>query len=240
MRSFALALAAAVAIFSGCRNDGIRGYWSSHPVSIEDYAAAEDQFAEFAELAAKAPRKDAFAALDMLLKKAAEDEVTYYVYTDFIARAFSLLASPCFDCELFRHAADKVIAKGILSPYSTQEYESKLRICLHNRLGDKVLLPEVWQSDGTDVDIPLTQRTLFLVVDQDCSSCRASMGRLSGPEWADTWLVALCYGHGPLPDVPGWDCFRIGGDQDVLDVRQGPFYFVSSEDGIIEKGYTTI
>ena len=236
-----LQVLAAAAIISGCRDlSGVRGYWSSHPVEIEDMAAAQDRFAEFAEMAVKAPRKDAFAAIDMLLEKAASDEVTYYIYTDWITSAFSLISSPCFDCGIFLHATEKILSGKIVSPYMAGEVEKSRSICLHNHLGDKALLPEVWQEDGTTVVIPLTQRTLFLVVDQDCPTCRESMGRLLGPEWGDAWHVALCYGHGPLPQEPGWDCFRVSREQSVFDVRQAPFWFTVSADGKIEKTYTSI
>ncbi len=238
MRHLALALVAAAAIFSGCRdNTGVRGYWSSRTPSISDYPAAEEEFAQFAAQAVQAPVKDAAYAVDVLLKKAAEDEVTYYVYTDLIARAFGLIASPCFSCEIFLHAADNILSKGILSPYSMEEFKSKQRVCLYNKLGDKTLLPPL-SKDGVEVVIPLEQRTLFLVVDQDCPTCRESMKRLAGPEWNGAWHVALCYGHGPLPESQGWDCYRIGADQEIFDLKQAPFWFVSSPGGKVEIGYS--
>ena len=239
MKKVALALVAAAAIFSGCRDlSGVRGYWYSRTPDISNYSAAEDEFAEFAELAVAASLKDANYAVDMLLKKAAEDEVTYYVYTDLISRAFSLIASPCHNCDIFVHAADNILSKGILSPYSSEEYRTSREFCLLNRLGEKVLLPQVIR-DGAPVDIPLVQRTLFLVVDQDCSTCRKSMSILSR-QWSDLSLVALCYGRGPLPEEPLWDCYHISRDQKILDVRQGPFWFISSDKGTIEVTYSPV
>lgn len=238
MRRFALILAAAVAIISGCRDrSGIRGYWYSRDVGIEDFKAAEEQFADFAEMAVSAPRRDAFAAVNALLKKASGDEVTYLVYTDWISRAFGLIASPCYSPDIFIHAADKILSKGMLSGSATDEYRRKREFCLHNRQGSKVLLP--YLAEGEE-PVPLVQRTVFLVVDQSCPSCRESMVRFLSPEWSDAWLVALCYGRGPLPEERGWDCRRLSPDQTVLDVRQGPFFFVTTPDGRIEQSYTPV
>lgn len=226
-----LILVAAATLISGCRNSsGVRGYWSSRTPDVTDYPAAEDEFARFAELAVQAPEADAFAAVDQLLKKAArQDEVTFLVYSDLFIRAFSLPASPCYNAALFVHAADKILSHKGLDAYTAGELRRRRAFCLFNRVGERATLP---------VDIPLVQRTLFLVVDQDCPSCRTAMEGF--PDWPGTWRVALCHGHGPLPEVPGWDCFPLSADQEILDVREGPFYFVTSEDGIIEISYTCL
>ena len=231
MRHFALALAAIAAIISGCRdNSGIRGYWSSRTLDLEDFPTAEEEFANFAELAVQAPEADAFAAIDMLLKKASKDEVTYLVYSDLILRAFGLIASPCHSIPIFMHAADKILSQGIVDPYTAKQFKARREFMLHNNVGDKAEIP---------LPLPLVQRTLFLVIDQSCPSCTATMTRFSSHEWKDTWLVALCYGPGPLPTEPGWDCYSLPSDQTIFDTHEAPFFFVTSPDGTVEIAYTS-
>lgn len=239
MRRLALTFAVITAIISGCRDtSGIRGYWSSRTLNLEDVRAAEEEFADFAELAAKAPEREAFAAMDILLKKAGKDEVTLLVYADWIMRGFSSIASPCRSCPIFLHAADKLLSSGKLDGYTVQEYTKSREFCLHNRVGDKAELPQLLDEEG--VVLRLNRRTLFLVVDQDCPSCRESLQRFLSPEWKDTALIALCYGHGPLPTVPGWEFHRIASTQTLFDTRQAPFCFVSLPDGTIEIPYKSV
>ena len=239
MRRLALIFAAIAAIISGCRgNQGVRGYWSTRTLDLDNYAAAEEEFTDFAELAVQAPEKDAFVAVDRLLKKAGEDEVTYLVVTDWIVRGFSYIASPCHSCAIFVHAADKILSQGIVGQYEAGEIRRNREFCLHNRVGDKTELPLL--TDGDVHDIPLDRRTLFLVVDQDCPSCRQSFQKFSSPEWSGTALTGLCYGHGPLPEMEGWNFYRIENDQTLLDVRQAPFFFLNAPDGTIEISYTPV
>ena len=238
-----MTLAAIAAIISGCRevdNSGIRGYWSSRTLDLSDVDAAEDEFAQFAELAVQAPEKDAFAAIDMLLDKASKDEVVYLVYADWIARGFATLASPCHSCELFLHAADKMLKDKKFVGYSREEYLKLREFCLHNRVGDKAEIPLLEDREGKQFSFPLVQRTLFLVVDQDCPTCAESMNRFTTFEPDNTWLVALCYGHGELPIEPQWDCYRLVPGQEIFDTHEGPFYFVTSADGTIEITYTSV
>ena len=228
MRNILLALFAVSAIISGCRPAaGVRGYWSEKTPNIEDIAAAEEEFADFAELALAAPEADAFAAVDQLLRKASKDEVTYIIYTDWIERGFGLVASPCFSCPIFVHAANTVRKQKILDAYLSGEYEKRREFCSHNRIGSKAELPMEYAPE---------ERTLFLVVDQDCPSCRKAMDRLA-LENEDARLVALCCGHGPLPAEPGWNSIRLPHDQTIFDTAQSPFYFVTDADGIVVITY---
>ena len=237
MRAAALAFAAAAAIISGCQpGQGIRGYWSSRTISLEDVTAAEDQFADFALLAAGAPQQEAFAAVDMLLKKAAEDEVAFYVYSEWIIRGFSTLDSPCRSCPIFVHAADKILGKGILNDFEAEEYSRRREFCLHNQAGQKAELPEVVGS----ASLPSGSRTLFLVIDQDCPACKEAMQKFRSTKWVGTTRIALCYGRGQLPEEEGWLCCRISPQQDILDVRQAPFFFVISPSGTVELSYTSV
>ena len=239
MRRLALIIAALAAIISGCRdNSGVRGYWSTRTLDLENVAAAEAQFADFAELAVKAPERDAFVALDRLLKKASKDEVTYLVYTDWIVSGFYSIASPCHSCSIFLQASDKILSQGIVSNYEADEIKRSREFCLHNRVGDKTELPELLNGDVHSIS--MDRRTVFLVIDQDCPSCFGAIRQFSSPEWAGTARVALCYGHGPLPEADGWEFFRIPENQTLIDVRQAPFFFVSAPDGTIEITYTPV
>ena len=237
MRNLILALAATAAIISGCRdNTGVRGYWSSRDLNIDNYKAAEEEFADFVELAYAAPEKDAFAAVDMLLKKARKDDVTYLIYADLILRGFSSIGSPCRSCPIFIHAADNVLSHNIPSGDMTMRYQKRRELCLHNRVGDVAEIPEL--ADSAKLDFG--RRTLILIVDQDCSTCRQSMNRFSTEKWNGTALVALCYGHGPLPEQPGWECHLMSRKQTLLDTREAPMFYVISPDGKVEISYTSV
>lgn len=238
MKSFALVLlVASASIISGCRNNsGIRGYWSSRTLDIDNYKAVEEEFTDFVELAAAAPEADAFAAVDMLLKKARKDDVTYIIYADLILRGFSSIGSPCRSCPIFLHAADNILSHGIPSGDMTQRYQKRRNLCLHNNFGDTAEIPEL--TDGASLEI--SGRTLVLIVDQDCSTCRQSMEKFSSEKWSGTSLVALCYGHGPLPERAGWVCYQMSRNQTLLDTREAPFFYVISPDGKVELSYTSV
>ena len=236
MRKAALALAVVSVIISGCRdNSGIRGYWSSHEVDVEDYDAAQEVFADFVEQAVQAPEADAFAAIDLLLKKARKDEVTYLIYADWIIKGFSSIASPCRSCSIFVHASDKVLSQGIAHGETLERYQRRREVCLHNRPGDKAELPAL--SGG---DVALEGRTLVLIVDQDCPSCREALGRFSSAQWEGTSKLALCYGHGNLPEEPGWQFRRISREQTIIDTREAPLFYIIAPDGTVERSYTPV
>ena len=44
-----------LALLAGCRASGVGQFWNTHSIDYSDIHAAEEQFADFAELAAKAP-----------------------------------------------------------------------------------------------------------------------------------------------------------------------------------------
>ena len=82
-------------------------------------------------------------------------------------------------------------------------------------------------------------RTLVLVLDLSCPSCRQALQKLSSdPEWADASRLAVCYGYGPGPEIPGWEILMLGGDTTVFDPQLTPIYFVVAADGTVERGYT--
>ena len=240
MRKNLILLSALAVLISGCRdNSGIRSYWASHSVDVEsDFKAAESQFTDFVELASAAPEADAFAAIDMLLAKARKNEVAYLVYSEWIYKGFSSIFSPCRSCPIFVHAADKILSHGILRDELSEQYKLRREFCRYNRVGDTAVIPATLPSDGLVLDPTPSSRTLYLVVDQDCPSCRESMARIKSSDNPDIYLVALCYGYGPLPSDTGWNCFRLDPDQEIIDTREAPFFFVVSEDGIVEESYT--
>lgn len=235
-RALIILSASAVLLLSGCRDKtGIRGFWTSHSIDVEsDFKTAEMQFADFVELASAAPEKDAFAAIDMLLSKARKNEVAYLVYSEWILRGFSAISSPCRSCPIFVHAADKILSQGILSDALAEQYERRREFCMHNRVGEKAIIP----ATVPPLDATYSHRTLFLVVDQDCPSCKEAMNRLGSQYEPDTDLVALCYGNGALPTIPCWECFRLDPDQEIIDTHEAPFYFVVSDSSIVEITYT--
>lgn len=237
MKPLAILLLASATLISGCRNNsGIRGYWSSRTLDIDNYPAAEEEFADFAELAAAAPESDAFAAIDQLLKKARKDDVTYIIYADLILRGFSSIASPCHSCPIFMHAADNILSHGIPSGDMAVRYKKRMTLCSHNNVGDIAEIPEL----VGDASVEIGQRTLVLIVDQDCSTCRQSMDRFDTGKWEGTEKVALCYGYGPLPEREGWTCYRMSRSQTLLDTREAPMFFVISPKGTVEISYTSV
>ena len=237
MKPFALTLVVAAALISGCREQpGYRGYWSDRTLDIDDYEAAEEDFTDFVEYAVTIPEAQASADIDQLLEKASQDEITYLFYADWILKGFGSIASPCRSCPLLVHAADWVLAHDLPSWEMKARYEVQRNFCLHNRPGDVAELPDLEE----DALAPFRQRTLILVVDQGCSTCRESMARFETPEWDGTDRVALCYGRGPLPENPAWQCYRMSPDQTLLDTRQAPFYYVVSTEGTVEQSYSPV
>ena len=238
MKRFAVAiLIASASIISGCRNNsGVRGYWSSRTLDVDNYKTAEEEFADFVELASAAPQADAFAAVDMLLKKARKDDVTYIIYADLIMRGFSSIGSPCRSCPIFLHAADNILSHGIPSGDMATRYQKRKELCLHNNVGETAEIPRLVGNTTLNFD----RRTLVLVVDQDCSTCRQSMDKFSSDKWDDAALVALCYGHGPLPEQPGWECYQMSRSQTLLDTAEAPLFYVISPDGKVEISYTSV
>ena len=203
---------------------------------MDNYKAAEEEFADFVELASAAPQADAFAAVDMLLKKARKDDVTYIIYADLIMRGFSSIGSPCRSCPVFLHAADNVLSHGIPSGDLTAKYQKRRNFCLHNNVGDVAEIPKL----VGDASVQISSRTLVIVVDQDCSTCRQSMDRFSSEKWDGTTRIALCYGHGPIPEQPGWECYQMSRSQTLLDTAEAPLFYVISPDGKVEISYTSV
>ena len=227
-----------VMLLSGCKGPGARSYWDTHSTDVEDYRVSEEEFADFAELTLAMSPEKAREEIDRLYEKIGDDAVSYIIYSEWIAGAFYSMLSPCMDKDLYVYAADRMLRERVLDDYDLEVVGLRRENCLHNRKGMTAEIPALWDREGNEMTVPLVQKTLFLVVDQDCPSCTEAMTRFISPQWADTWLIALCIGRGPLPVEPGWDCYLMDRDQRFIDTSASPFYFVTAADGTVETGYT--
>ena len=235
-----------LALLSGCKCSGeksqtdITSFWNGIPLLEENIQNSEDRLADFAELAVAAPEEKAKAAIDSLFLRLNEDEVAYYVYAEWFIGAFYHFLSPCRNCDLFTYTADKILQEQVLDSNILDKYERMRTACTTNRKGTQLTLPAVYDADGSPIDIPHGQRTLFLVLDLTCPSCREALQRMEDdPKYWDAWHIALCSHPGPLPDTPGWTYFRVRSPEVVYDLAAAPFYFVAGADGTIEIEYTS-
>lgn len=216
-------------LLAGCREAGVQDFWRTHSIDYSDVNAAQDQFAIFAEKAVAAPEADALAAIDVLFDRLKEDEVAYYLYTDWIDDAFYHLLSPCRNAAVFAKAVERMAVDGILSEGECAPYLQKAGWIQFNQEGTPATLPVV---------VPQGMRTLVLVLDLGCPSCREALTVLAGkPEWADCRHVAIGCGPGARPDVPGWEYYFPDNATDIFDPHLTPVYFVVSPDGKVEIPY---
>ena len=197
-----------LALLAGCQAAGVGNFWEKHSIDYTDIRAAEDQFADFAELAAAAPAEEAFAALDDLFDQLKQDTVAYYLYSEWMEGAFYNLLSPCRSAALYGKSVDRIVADGVLTE---NDYAPYLRI---------------------------DARTLVLVLDLGCPSCREALEKLGGdPQWEDVRKLAVGLGYGPHPDVPGWEFLFPENGMAVFDIGMTPVFFVVAADGTVERGY---
>ena len=100
----------------------------------------------------------------------------------------------------------------------------------YNLAGSKAVVP------GVDFG----ERTLVLVLNLSCPSCRESIQKMDkDPSWRNARKVAVCCGFGPVPECSGWEIsVRPEGASEVFDIDMSPFYFVVGSDGVVEKTYT--
>lgn len=229
MNRFTIILLLSLASLSGCQRGGVSGYWSENGIGYDDYDAAQDRFAVFAEKAVAAGPDEAYDEIDVLFDSLKTDEVAYYIYTDWIDAAFYNPLSPCRNADLYGKAVERILSDGILSGRETDSFTRHLDWIQYNRVGDDAYLPEV-ALDG--------HRTLVLVLDLSCPSCRESLSRMAdSPEWTDVRRVAIGFGYGPHPDVPGWEYHYPETASSVFDPAITPVYFVVSADGKVESTY---
>lgn len=227
---YAVKILLCLALLSGCRAQGVRGYWDQFPLLEDDIRLSEDRFADFAELAVKAPEADAIAAIDVLFDKLKKDSVAYYVYSDWIDAAFYSLYSPCRNATLYNKAVERIVTDAVLQTYECEPFLKRREWIGYNRPGDKAVVP------GRS---SITERTLVLVLDLSCPSCHKALEKLSSdPEWAGTRHLAVCFGPETHPVHPDWDFLFDNNSAAIFDPQMTPIYFVVAADGSVEKGYT--
>lgn len=218
-----------LALLAGCQRQDVSSFWKTHSIDYSDIRAAEDQFADFAELAVKSPVEDALAALDLLFDKLGQDTVAYYIYTEWMDGAFYHPLSPCRSAALYGKAVERMVADGILSEDEYRPFLQCREWIGYNLEGTQAVVPGL--SPGT--------RTLVLVLDLGCPSCREALERLAAdPQWRDVKKVAIGLGYGPDPAVPGWEYISSENASAVFDIHLTPIYFVVAADGTVERGYT--
>ena len=219
-------------MLASCNTGGsLATYWNGEDVKVTEtnYAAAEERFAKFAELLVKASPEEAEGALEALIDMLKEDEVTYFVYSEWFESAFHNYYSPCHNFALFETAVKRMAADGILP---REEVERLQRLAAQDRLnqpGDHCTLPDGAEADGA---------ALYLVLDLDCRSCREALAGLAGTH-PEAEHIALCFGYSPFPDVPGWRFLKPDGMKEIFELEAAPFWFLTSADGTVRIPYST-
>ena len=219
-----------LALLMGCQASGIRGFWNNVPLLEADISLSEDRFADFAELAVAAPEADALAAMDVLFDRLKQDPVAYYVYAEWVDGAFYNPLSPCRSASLYGKAVQRIVADGVLEMNECEPFLQKREWIQYNQPGAQAMVPGISSFDS---------RTLVLVLELSCPSCRQALERLySDPQWAGMRHLAVCCGRGSQPDIPGWEYLSPNNPTVVFDPNVTPVYFVVAADGIVEQGYT--
>lgn len=219
-----------LALLAGCQAAGVGQFWNTHSIDYSDIRAAENQFADFAELAVSAPEEEALAALDVLFDKLKQDTVGYYLYSEWMDGAFYNLLSPCRNVTLYGKAVDRIVADGILQPYECEPFLQRREWIQYNQEGAKAFVPGLSRFDA---------RTLVLVLDLGCPSCREALETVAAdPQWSGLDKLAVGLGYGPKPEVPGWEYLFPENGSAVFDIHMTPIYFVAAADGTVESGYT--
>ncbi len=214
-----------LALLTGCKNASVRSYWDDVPLLEDDIRVSEDRLAQFAELAVKAPQADAMAAIDALFDRLQEDDVAYYVYCDWMDGAFYSILSPCRSAMLYSKAVDRMVSDGILPSSYLDQYVQKREWIQYNQ-------------KGAISTIPVHERSLILVLDVGCPSCREALTKLaSQTQWADARHIAVCCGYGTIPEIPGWEYIADTHISAMFDPKMTPLYFVVSADGTVETTY---
>lgn len=230
MKHFSAEIILCLVLLAGCQASGIRGYWNSVPLLEEDINLSEDRFASFAERAVAAPEADALAAMDVLFDRLQQDTVAYYIYSEWVDGAFYNLLSPCRNAALYGKAVERMITDAVLQEDEYMPFLQRREWMQYNQPGAPASVPGYVSFD---------QRTLVLVLDLSCPSCRRALEQCaSDPQWATVKRLAVCCGHGPHPTVPGWEYVFPENASAVFDLHLTPVCFVVAADGTVESGYT--
>ena len=213
----------------GCQGQDVSHFWDTHSIDDADIQAAEDQFAIFAEKAVAAPEADALTAMDGLFDHLLRDTVGYYIYSDWMDAAFYNLLSPCRNAPLYSKAVERMVTDGILNASEYGPFLQRRDWIQYNRQGEQATVPGISSFD---------ERTLVLVLDLGCSSCRQALEKLnSDSRWTGLRRMAVCCGYGPRPDVPGWEYLFPEDASAIFDPRLTPIFFVVAPGGKVESPY---
>ena len=233
------AILCSLCLFSGCNNTGkktktatdIASFWNGKSLLEEEIDISEDRFADFAMLITEAPENEAFAAIDTLFDRLkSEDEVAYYIYSGWIDGAFYNLLSPCRSAKLYSKAVERIVSDGVLNSDECTPFIKKAEWIKYNLEGTEAIVPGLSHINA---------RTLVLVLDLSCPSCRKALESLaSDPQWNGVDKMAICMGYGLKPSVPGWDYLFPENASAVFDIHMTPVYFIVAADGTVERGYT--
>lgn len=213
-----------------CGRPSVKGYWNRHDISFNDLRAAEDQFADFAELASSAPEVESLAELNVLFDRLRSETVLYYTYSEWMDDAFYSILSPCRNAALYTEAVDRIVSDGILDMIECEPFLQKREWIQYNQVGQTFTIPGISS---------ISEKTLVLVLDLSCPSCRKALSKLAdAPEWAGMRHLAVGCGNGPDPEIPGWDYIFPENAETVFDIRMTPVFFVVAPDGTVEIPYT--
>lgn len=236
-RLIPIAATALAILVCGCTSgNDISKFWDGKDITVTEsnYSEAQDRFAEFAELLAGAPAPKASAALDKLIDKLTADEVSYYVYSEWMVSAFHSLLSPCRNTALFAKCAERFSSDGIMTE---NEYLPLVHLSgkdMLNHAGRECTLPEIEDAEGNPVTLNPGEETLILVVNLDCATCVSALNALSDKPGRH---IALCFGFTPAPIVDGWEYYYPKALDEVFDLDAAPFWFMVGADGRVSSPY---
>lgn len=200
------------------------------PLLEKELPKSENRFADFAELAVSAPLEVALSEMDNLFNLLTQDEVAYYIYSEWMDKAFYNPFSPCRNASIYSKAVERMVSDGILSMDDCAPYLRHRDWINYNLTGQKAVVPGVSLSG---------ERTLILVLDLGCPSCREAIDRLSSnPEWDGFRKIAIGMGIGPEPATEGWEYYHPDNAQAVFDISVSPVYFTVSQSGEVDIPYT--
>ena len=230
-RTLTYLIAVLALIVSACNNgSGLAGYWDEEGVSVTEsnYRETQDRFARFAELLVAAPADEATSALDDLFSRLKDDEVAYYVFSEWMEGAFHNYLSPCRNAGLFATAVGHLAEDGVVSKEEVARLRKLVEMDKFNRPGDHCTVPDGAEADGA---------ALYLVLDLDCRTCLQSLAAMAEVH-PEAEHIALCFGYSRTPEVPGWKYLRPEGMKDFFEIAAAPFWFLTDADGIVTIPYS--
>jgi len=216
-----------LALYSCSSGSGIRDYWKNADVIVTgaNFEEAQERFAGFASLAEKAPVEEVEKAVDELLDKAMADEVSYFVYSEWLVSIFHSLLSPCRNPALLEKCAERFRSDGIMTE---GDYTTCFELAAKDRLN----------TVGSECSLPVPfvpgEETVYVVINPGCSSCISTLKALSDKPGRH---VALCFGSSVSPDISGWEFVYPQSPGRYFDLDSAPFWFTVGPDGIVTTTY---